>query len=283
MKNFKKPLFFTGLLLFTLLPITLIAQLGSVNQNAVEKPKLVILGTYHMAKTTSNVINIDVDDVTTSERQREMLELMEKLKKFKPTKIALECDYEINEKALKQYRDYLAGDFELTKNEVHQIGFRLGKELGHKKIYCIDWGIFPDDPLYNYETYSKQHPKLNEYLNELYKDNEEEAIRSAEKIASNSIIDNLIARNHPDSIDEEHQEYFQFLRIGQGDEYVGANYLSWWYGRNLKILTNIIRFTESPNDRILVIYGAGHNKLLNQLAKESAFYDVESPLKYLRY
>jgi hypothetical protein len=48
------------------------------------------------------------------------------------------------------------------------------------------------------------------------------------------------------------------------------------------ILTNIIRLTDSPSDRILVVYGAGHNKLLNQLAKESDFYTVESPLKYLK-
>ncbi|WP_138429815.1 DUF5694 domain-containing protein [Fodinibius saliphilus] len=282
MKHFKKSLFFAGLLLWTILPITLKAQLGNVTQNAKEKPKLVILGTYHMATTTSNVINTDVDDVTTPERQREILELMDKLKKFKPTKIALECDYEVNDKAQKQYKDYLAGDFELTRNEVHQIGFRLGKELGHKKIYCIDWGIFPDDPLYNYETYSRQHPDLNQYLNELYKNNEEKATRAAERIASRSIVDNLIAINHPDSIEKDHQEYFKFLRIGKGDEYVGANYLSWWYSRNLKILMNIIRFTESSEDHILVVYGSGHNKLLNQLAKESAFYEVESPLKYLR-
>lgn len=283
MKYFKKPLFITGFLFFTIFPTTLRAQLGNVNQDAEEKPKLVVLGTYHMATTTSNVINIDADDVTTPERQKEMLELMEKLKKFKPTKIALECDYGVNEKVQKQYDDYLAGDFELTRNEVHQIGFRLGKELGHKKVYCIDWGIFPDDPLYNYITYSKQHPELNQYLKELRKNNGEYASKRAEEIASRSIVENLIVENQPENIDEDHQGYFNLLRIAKGDEYVGANYLSWWYGRNLKILTNIIRFTESPNDRILVIYGAGHNKLLNQLAKESAFYDVESPLKYLRF
>ncbi|MGI9068450.1 MAG: DUF5694 domain-containing protein [Pyrinomonadaceae bacterium] len=42
-----------------------------------------------------------------------------------------------------------------------------------------------------------------------------------------------------------------------------------------------IRATGSPNDRILVVYGIGHAKLLNQFARESGFYNVESPLKYL--
>ena len=48
------------------------------------------------------------------------------------------------------------------------------------------------------------------------------------------------------------------------------------------ILVNIISITDSPEDRVLVIYGAGHTKLLIQLAKESGFYNVESPLKYLK-
>ena len=72
------------------------------------------------------------------------------------------------------------------------------------------------------------------------------------------------------------------MRIGKKDEYVGANYLSWWYSRNMKILVNIIRATESPEDRILVLYGNGHSKLLNQLTKESRFYDVVNPLEVLK-
>jgi hypothetical protein len=123
---------------------------------------------------------------------------------------------------------------------------------------------------------------LNDYLGELYKDNDNIATEMAEEIASRTIIENLIAMNRPDEINKIHQGYFNLLRIGRENEYVGANYLSWWYGRNLKILANIIRFTESSDDRILVVYGAGHNKLLNQLAIESAFYEVESPLKYLK-
>ena len=50
----------------------------------------------------------------------------------------------------------------------------------------------------------------------------------------------------------------------------------------MKILANIVRITDSPNDRILVIYGIGYAKLLNQFAKESGFYKVENPLKYLQ-
>ncbi|MDZ7660383.1 DUF5694 domain-containing protein [Fodinibius sp.] len=282
MNKYTLMLLFCGLLIFIGTPITVKAQFGNVEQKARNKPTLVIVGTYHMATTTSNVINTDVDDVTSPERQKQMLELIDKLKKFNPTKLALECDYKNQSKVVNQYNDYLSGNFELTRSEVHQIGYRLAKESGHEKVYCIDWGVFPEDSLYNYQTYSKQHPQLNEYLNDLYKDNEDIAKKDSAKIASRTIIENLIAENQPVANEKSHQGYFKLLRIGKGHEYVGANYLSWWYGRNLKILTNIIRFTESPDDRILVVYGAGHNYLLNQFARESGFYEVESPLNYLR-
>lgn len=88
--------------------------------------------------------------------------------------------------------------------------------------------------------------------------------------------------NRPEAVERANKWYYRILRIGRGDESVGANYVGWWHRRNLKILANIIRITESPEDRILVVYGAGHNKLLNQFARESGFYDVGSPLAYLQ-
>ena len=103
-----------------------------------------------------------------------------------------------------------------------------------------------------------------------------------EKLFTLSVTDQLVLLNQNARMEKEHQRYFDLMRIGSEKEYVGVNFLSWWYGKNMKILTNIIRITDSPTDRVLVIYGAEHNKLLTQFAKESAFYNVESPLKYLK-
>lgn len=258
------------------------AQIGIVDKDAGTKPALVVLGTYHMGTPGNNVVNGKVDDVTSPERQKQLVELVEHLKKFKPTKIAVECDIEDDAKTQETYNNYLAGKYRLSKNETNQIGFRLAKDLNHKKVYCVDWGIFPDDPLYNYEKYASKDAELDGFRKALYKNLKEEIDAEHEKLFTLSITDQLILLNQPERMETDHQRYFDIMRIGRGNEYAGANYLSWWYGRNLKILVNIIRITDSPNDRILVIYGAGHAKLLNQLTKESDFYNVESPLKYLQ-
>jgi hypothetical protein len=258
------------------------AQLGIVDRDARVKPTLVVLGTYHMGTPGNNVVNGKVDDVTSPERQKQVVQLVENLKSFRPTKIVLECDLEKDAKTQEIYNQYLAGSYQLSKNETNQIGFRLAKELGHKKVYCVDWSDFWDDPSINYEKYAARDAELDGFLKGVYRNLKKDVEAEHEKLFSLPVIDQLVFLNQPDRIEKDHKVYFDFIRIGRGKEYIGANYVSWWYRRNLTILDNIIRLTDSPNDRILVVYGYGHLKLLTQFARESDFYNVESPLKYLK-
>ncbi len=123
---------------------------------------------------------------------------------------------------------------------------------------------------------------MNSFLKGVHGNLKQEIDAEYEKLLPLSIIDQLIFVNDPAQIEKSHKIYFDLMRIGRGKEYIEANYVAWWYRRNMTILTNIIRIADSPNDRILVIYGVGHSKLLTQFAKESGFYNVESPLKYLK-
>ena len=235
-----------------------------------------------MGTPGNNVVNPKVNDVTTPERQKQIVELVEKLKRFKPTKIVVEIDGEDDAKTQETYNKYLSGNYQLSKNETNQIGFRLAKELGHKKVYCVDWSGFWDDPSINYEKFAAKDAELDGFLKEVYRNLKKKVDEEFEKLYPLPIVDQLILLNQPDRMEEDHKIYFDIMRIGRGTEYAGAGYVSWLYRRNMVILTNIIRITDSMNDRILVIYGEGHNKLLTQLAKESGFYNVESPLKYLQ-
>ena len=279
----REKFFLFGLCFLTLPMSAAKAQTGIViDRNARIKPALVVLGTYHMGTPGNNVVNGKVDDVAGPERQKQIVELVEKLKKFKPTKIVVECDLEDDAKTREIYERYLSGNYQLSKNETNQIGFRLAKESGHKKVYCVDWSDFWDDPTINYEKYASKDAELDSFLKGVYRNLKKEVEAEHEKLFTLPVVDQLILLNQPDRIEKTHQVYFDFMRIGRGKEYIGTNYVSWWYRRNLTILDNIIRLTDSPHDRILVVYGSGHLKLLTQFAKESGFYNVESPLKYLK-
>ena len=273
---------FGFLLLFLLWVCAVKAQIGNVDRDAKVKPTLVVLGTYRMRLAGNNKGNSEFDDVTTPERQKQLSALIEKLKEFKPTKIAVEINSQDDAGTQRIYDQYLAGRYPLSRNETNQIGFRLAKESGHKKVYCVDWNEFPNDPSYNFENYASKDAELDNFLNVIYRNLKQEVDEEREKLSTLTVIDQLVLLNQPGRMNREHQMYFDLMRIGRGGQYAGANYLSWWYGRNMKILANIIRITDSPKDRILIIYGYGHAKILTQLAKESGYYNIEDPLKYLK-
>jgi hypothetical protein len=60
--------------------------------------------------------------------------------------------------------------------------------------------------------------------------------------------------------------YFQEVHFGEAGDYPGADLLASWYQRNMRIYANIVHLIESPGERILVIYGAGHLGWLRQAA-----------------
>lgn len=86
--------------------------------------------------------------------------------------------------------------------------------------------------------------------------------------------------NEQKRIDESHRLYLQLVRFGKGEEYVGADLMRDWYSRNLKIFSNVMRLTNSKDDRILVLIGSGHVKMLQQFAADSGEYSLEKTTKY---
>ncbi len=55
------------------------------------KPVVMILGSYHMGNPGLDLNNIKADDVLAEKRQKEIAEFIALIKKFKPTKIAIEA------------------------------------------------------------------------------------------------------------------------------------------------------------------------------------------------
>src|SRR5205085_1303104 len=77
---------------------------------------LMVLGTYHMANPGQDTVNMKADSVSTPRRQKELVELLDRLAKFRPTKVGIESAR--GGKRPAQYSDYLAGNYKLTDNEI---------------------------------------------------------------------------------------------------------------------------------------------------------------------
>jgi hypothetical protein len=91
----------------------------------------------------------------------------------------------------------------------------------------------------------------------------------------------LCGANDLAGLQQSHQSYLTMARVGEGKEYVGIDWVKGWYERNLKIFVNLTRIVTAPQDRILVIYGAGHIPLLSQFIRDSGLYTLESVETYL--
>ncbi len=90
------------------------AQAQTASPNETRRAEVLVLGTYHMANPGHDLFNMPADDVLAPGRQAEIAELAAVLKKFKPTKIAIENDSQ--RKLNERYTQYLAGKYVLTAN-----------------------------------------------------------------------------------------------------------------------------------------------------------------------
>ena len=244
--------------------LTLGAVFPAVSQESpAEKPaspvaparaEVLVLGVYHMSNPGHDIFNMQADDVLAPKRQAEIAQLTEVLKKFHPTKIAVEGSFS-DDRIPKRYADYVAGKYELTRNEVEQIGFRLARELGHKTVYPVDVdGEFPFQHIVNYAKASGRSKELDAMMGEVG------AMVKAQNayLASHTVLETLLYMNSDDKVAEDVGFYYREAQFGEPWDWAGADLVSDWFRRNMRIYSNVVQLADSPNERLLVIFGAGH-------------------------
>ena len=245
------------------LSMSLIASL--VLTTSLMKPHIMILGTYHMGNPGLDLANVKADDVLTPKRQAEINEVIQVLKKFKPTKIAIEAPLN-SESVQQQYQDYRVGKFELRRNESDQFGFRLAKEMGHTKIYPVDVkGEFPFDKVMELAAKTGKQADIDKAMKQL----QGEVAKIDNSLKTGTILDTLRLMNKKSEVEGGQGLYMSLSKFATSDNYAGPDLLAEWYKRNIRISTNIHTLVESPSDRILVIYGAGHNYWLQRNVLDS--------------
>jgi len=218
------------------------------------RAEVLVLGVYHMANPGRDIFNLKADDVLAPKRQAEIAQLVEVLKQFHPTKIAVEADV-WDDRIPKRYADHVAGKHELSRNEVEQIGFRLAKELGHKTVYPVDVdGEFPYQRFVNYakaSARSKDLEAINEEIGAMVK-------AQHQYLASHTILETLLYMNADDKVAENVGFYYRQAHFGEPGDWAGADLVADWFRRNMRIYSNVTGLVDSPNERVLAIFGAGH-------------------------
>lgn len=253
---------------------------------------IMTLGTFHF-KTDEGTNIIKVQD---ENRQKELLELIKKISKFKPNKLCVELRPSEEEKYNKIFHEFLdeteldlnkrlqeigikGADYNITNSidERIKFAFDLAKYNNINHIHCIDYFDGWSQPLVfekakeDKEVYMKLEESYMKFANLYYSMFTEET--SIEKIYR--------IFNNKETNDFQHSTSFlPFNEIGIGSDSIGVDFVASWYKRNLHILSNLKSVSED-GDRILVLYGAGHLKLLRDFINDSLDLNYIEALDYL--
>lgn len=242
-----------GILVGCIIVSCAIPQQGRAQEPA--RAEILILGTYHMASSGNHVHDFEVDDVLSDARQREIRELIDVLRRFRPTRVAVEA--EVGSRVLaERYASYLAGEYTLSANETEQVGFRLARELGHDAVYGVD--VDGEFPHYRVLNYARANGRAAEF-DSLQASARARVQGEADFLRTHTILETLDLMNADSTVARAVGEYYRvYLPFGERWEYAGPALLSRWYERNIRIYMHIRDLVTTPDDRILVVYGAGH-------------------------
>lgn len=239
-----------------------------------------LMGTFHFRESEI--------DFNTDELQSQLWDINEQLMSFEPDAIALEVathaqdavDASYAKFSLDDLSDYekmqtetlgtiniWGGTYPIAyKNEIVQIGYRLGKRLGIDRIHAIDDDttldvITEDAPMLVQQAFDK-HLKMMGDLD------------------AKTLREKLRQANSNEWSYHNQQLYMTKNVVGAGSSYEGARYFGQWYMRNLKIFANLQKLCEKYS-RIFLLYGCGHLYILRELIRTCEDMELVSYCDYL--
>jgi hypothetical protein len=245
-------------------------------QHPSKPVQVMVLGTFHFSFGGGNTGNSEIDDMLSTTRQKQIDNLIDKLKPFAPNKIMLELEPSRETEFNEKYRAYLVGEHKLKANERQQLGMKLAAKLKHKRLYAMDHDNMLDTrPAFAEAKKLGQDRLLDEHA-AFVKD-----IIAKDNLQRNGlpVVDWFVQMNTPPFTDEESG----FLTVAQmgAVEDSGAEQVVDWWERNLVMFAHTAQHSE-PGDKILIIVGSGHKSLLHQFFKKAKGFELVSPLSYLK-
>lgn len=244
-------------------------------------PQVLLVGSFHFAYYGMDAHKTKEENkipILGEKGQREVEELVAYIDRFKPNKIVVEGGRNSGY-ILRRYERYLADPTTQRANEIDQIAFRLMKKHQLDTLYGVDSGTLMRG-LYYHKDSTVLRPILDSIFtdwdfssDEKYSLRYNEWYEKEDEIAAKaSLLDYFKFMNDKKIVDRGWGAYL----VGdfKNGTYEGADATALhWYARNLRIFRNIQNVTE-PGDRILVIFGAGHMTILDNLFDATPEYDL---------
>ena len=149
--------------------------------------------------------------------------------------------------------------------------------LNHTQVYPLDYPVsLPIEDMLDYAQHNNKRVH-DEFMRKV----QSVGMEMNQVLNSNTVIDIFKYLNSPEKAKNEHSNFYLYpSQIGAGDSYCGSNVLIEWYKRNIYIFSNL-QTISSSGDRILVLYGAEHCKILRDLVIDYNDFQLIDALDYL--
>ncbi|UOQ43821.1 DUF5694 domain-containing protein [Halobacillus salinarum] len=232
----------------------------------MDKPIISLLGCPHLA-LSPEIVNLQQEDIHS---------VIKSLKAFRPTKIAVEKPFLVDEELNKNYAAFLHNNGPLSYDESEQLGFRLAAHFNHSKLYPVDEPVEMSVPSLDtvFSWLKNEQQELLEVILQLQSE-----LKDGEN--NETLLHTLQSINKPAYSHKLQRMYLKLAQAGDRHHPLGVQWLSQWYKRDLAITANLTRIAENQ-DRILVLLGSDHLHIVSQLLSDSGDFHMVSPLSYLQ-
>lgn len=254
-----------------------------------------VLGTYHMAQPGNDVVNVDVGDVLSPTRQAELHELVDRLADWDPDRVALEFPAAWQSAVEACYDSYRSGERaydrretfpepfpeDFARNEAVQVGFRLADRLDHDRPLAVDHDYrLPEDVDADaFEAAMTGAPDPGDASYPL-PDTEVMQARANEGLVTQSVLDYHRTVNAERALRENHSlMYAGAFAVDDADAGVGM--LAAWYERNFRTLRTLWERLDAADERVLILFGSGHARVLCHGLDEAPMFEPVDPLAIL--
>ena len=239
-------------------------------------------------------------DVFSAKKQQELTKLSDCLEAYAPDMILVEIEPNEQPRIDTLFQLYTADKLTLTnlkegRGETYQVGFALAKRLKHPRVYGVDHYEATSQSLLNkgdnIELFRQGLQQLQGIARPMKKRVQQDSL---------SLYDYILNLNQPDLIALTHHLFYNLpASVVNGEfsptatntadvskvdkRYIGAEFISLFYNRNLKIYTNALTAQrQHQGKKLLLLFGQTHVGVLQELYQANPTYKLVSPLSYCK-
>lgn len=243
--------------------------------------QVMVLGTWHFAGSTSDVISTKTDSPLTPRRQQELDDVAAALAAFKPTVVVTERVTAAPDYVDPKFESFAPADLLKNEDERVQVAYRLAAKAGVTRVVGLDEqptdgepDYFPFDRLMQHAAATGQEAEIGALIARAQAMVGDETMRMSALSMREALIEaNAGAFSSPEF-------YYDILRFDVGEAQPAAELNGYWFMRNAKIFSKLIDVTK-PGDRVVIVFGAGHKFWLDHLADQTPGFVRVDPVDYL--